>query len=84
MTSASEYGAMTGQTWVNADASPTPPDVIDVVNQFLQKEDMDLAVRAHQVVEDGYEFFANRQLVFFSVLSCGGEFNNAGPILTID
>ena len=29
----------------------------DVVNQLLHKEDMDLVVRAHQVVEDGY---ANR------------------------
>jgi serine/threonine-protein phosphatase PP1 catalytic subunit len=31
--------------------------------QFLEKYDFDLIVRAHQVVEDGYEFFANRQLV---------------------
>lgn len=26
-------------------------------------EDMDLVCRAHQVVEDGYEFFAKRQLI---------------------
>merc|ERR1711963_381620 len=30
----------------------------DVVTSFLQKHDMDLVCRAHQVVEDGYEFFA--------------------------
>lgn len=35
----------------------------DVVTRFLQKHDMDLICRAHQVVEDGYEFFAKRQLV---------------------
>jgi serine/threonine-protein phosphatase PP1 catalytic subunit len=35
----------------------------DVVSKFLQKHDYDLIVRAHQVVEDGYEFFADRQLV---------------------
>ncbi len=35
----------------------------DVVSRFLEKMDMDLIVRAHQVVEDGYEFFAKRQLV---------------------
>ena len=29
----------------------------DVVQHFLRKFDMDLIVRAHQVVEDGYEFF---------------------------
>ena len=30
----------------------------DVVNNFLDVQDLDLVVRAHQVVEDGYEFFA--------------------------
>lgn len=35
----------------------------DVVSTFLKKFDMDLVCRAHQVVEDGYEFFAKRQLV---------------------
>jgi len=30
----------------------------DIVSSFLQKHDLDLVVRAHQVVEDGYEFFA--------------------------
>lgn len=35
----------------------------EVVGKFLHKHDMDLICRAHQVVEDGYEFFAKRQLV---------------------
>jgi len=35
----------------------------EVVQKFLHKHDMDLVCRAHQVVEDGYEFFAKRQLV---------------------
>jgi len=35
----------------------------DVVRQFLRRHDLDLVVRAHQVVEDGYEFFAGRELV---------------------
>ncbi|KAK9043179.1 hypothetical protein V6N11_071526 [Hibiscus sabdariffa] len=34
----------------------------DRVSDFLMKNDMDLVCRAHQVVEDGYEFFADRQL----------------------
>jgi len=40
----------------------------DVVTKFLARHDLDLICRAHQVVEDGYEFFAKRQLVtlFFS------------------
>merc|ERR1712187_621679 len=54
----------------------------DVVTSFLQKEDMDLVVRAHQVVEDGYEFFAGRNLVtIFSAPNYCGEFDNAAAIL---
>ncbi|KAL3200092.1 hypothetical protein MRX96_001298 [Rhipicephalus microplus] len=35
----------------------------DVVSRFLTRHDLDLICRAHQVVEDGYEFFAKRQLL---------------------
>src|SRR3546814_1008015 len=34
----------------------------DVIEEFLEKHDMDLICRAHQVVEDGYEFQADRLL----------------------
>jgi serine/threonine-protein phosphatase PP1 catalytic subunit len=33
------------------------------VSTFLKKNELDLVCRAHQVVEDGYEFFAKKQLV---------------------
>mmetsp|Transcript_114862 Transcript_114862/g.256390 ORF Transcript_114862/g.256390 Transcript_114862/m.256390 type:complete len:304 (-) Transcript_114862:70-981(-) len=57
----------------------------DVVTSFLQKQDMDLICRAHQVVEDGYEFFAKRQLItLFSAPNYCGEFDNAGAMMTID
>jgi len=57
----------------------------DVVSSFLQKHDMDLVVRAHQVVEDGYEFFAKRQLItIFSAPNYCGEFDNAGAMMSID
>ena len=43
----------------------------DVVEKFLRKHDLDLICRAHQVVEDGYKFFAKRQLVtVFSAPNC--------------
>ena len=29
-----------------------------IVENFVQKHDLDLIVRGHQVMEDGYEFFA--------------------------
>ena len=50
----------------------------DVVAAFLEQHDLDLLVRAHQVVEDGYEFFAERRLVtLFSAPNYCGEFDNA-------
>ncbi|KAH0890451.1 hypothetical protein HID58_052880 [Brassica napus] len=57
----------------------------DIVADFLQTHDLDLVCRAHQVVEDGYEFFANRQLVtIFSAPNYCGEFDNAGAMMSVD
>ena len=56
----------------------------DVVAAFLERHDLDLIVRAHQVVEDGYEFFAGRRLVtLFSAPNYCGEFDNAGGMITV-
>jgi len=57
----------------------------DVVESFLKRHEFDLIVRAHQVVEDGYEFFAKRQLVtVFSAPNYCGEFDNAGAMMSVD
>ena len=57
----------------------------DVVAAFLEEHDLDLLVRAHQVVEDGYEFFAGRRLVtLFSAPNYCGEFDNAGGMISVD
>ena len=57
----------------------------EIVFKFLAKHDMDLICRAHQVVEDGYEFFAKRQLVtLFSAPNYCGEFDNAGAMMSVD
>ena len=57
----------------------------DVVEDILEKHDLDLICRAHQVVEDGYEFFAQRQLVtLFSAPNYCGEFDNAGAMMSVD
>lgn len=57
----------------------------DVVHNFLRKHELDLICRAHQVVEDGYEFFAKRQLVtLFSAPNYCGEFDNAGAMMSVD
>ncbi|CAF1572287.1 unnamed protein product [Adineta ricciae] len=57
----------------------------EVVTRFLTRHDLDLICRGHQVVEDGYEFFAKRQLVtIFSAPNYCGEFDNAGGVMTVD
>jgi len=57
----------------------------EVVASFLRRHDLDLICRAHQVVEDGYEFFAKRQLVtIFSAPNYCGEFDNAGAMMSVD
>jgi serine/threonine-protein phosphatase PP1 catalytic subunit len=55
------------------------------VDQFLARFDLDLIARAHMVVEDGYEFFANRALVtVFSASNYCGEFDNKGAVMSVD
>jgi serine/threonine-protein phosphatase PP1 catalytic subunit len=57
----------------------------DVVEKFLRKHDFDLICRAHQVVEDGYQFFAKRQLItIFSAPNYCGEFDNSGAMMSVD
>jgi len=56
-----------------------------IIDTFLKKHDLDLICRAHQVVEQGYEFFGNKQLVtVFSAPNYCGEFDNAGSMMSID
>jgi len=56
-----------------------------IVESFNKKNELDLICRAHQVVEEGYEFFANRQLVtIFSAPNYCGEFDNAGAMMSVD
>ena len=56
----------------------------DVVDAFLAKNNLSLIVRAHQVVEDGYEFFHERALVtLFSAPNYCGQFDNAGAMMTV-
>ena len=56
-----------------------------IVEDFNKKNDLDLIIRAHQVVDEGYEFFANRQLItIFSAPNYCGEFDNSAGIMIID
>jgi len=71
--------------WAESDRGVSFTFGADIVEKFNRKHDFDLIVRAHQVVEDGYEFFARRQLVtVFSAPNYCGEFDNAGAMMSVD
>ena len=55
------------------------------VEDICNKLDIDLISRSHQVVQDGYEFFANRRLVtIFSAPGYMGDFDNDGAMMDVD
>lgn len=71
--------------WMENDRGISYVFGIDVVECFLLKFGFDLICRAHQVVEEGYQFFGKEQLVtIFSAPNYCGEFNNAGAIMNVD
>lgn len=71
--------------WTEGDRGVSYTFGADVLSTFLQKQDLDLICRAHQVVEDGYEFFGNKQLVtIFSAPNYCGDFDNNGAVMSVD
>ncbi len=57
----------------------------DVVHSFLNNNNLDLLCRGHQVVEEGYEFFADQRLItIFSAPNYTGEFDNYGGMLQVN
>lgn len=56
-----------------------------VVKRAVEKYGIDLIVRGHQVMEDGYQFFADRKLItIFSAPCYCGEFDNNAAMLSVD
>ncbi|MFH4982065.1 hypothetical protein AB6A40_008774 [Gnathostoma spinigerum] len=46
---------------------------------------IDLVIRAHEVVQDGYEIMVGRMLItVFSAPNYAGQFNNAGAVVCLD
>jgi len=56
-----------------------------VIEKFLASQNLELICRAHQVVQDGYEFFGKKNLItLFSAPNYCSEFDNSGGIMIID
>eukprot|EP00158_Paraphelidium_tribonemae_P002547 Partr_v1_DN25459_c0_g1_i1_m53512 putative serine threonine-protein phosphatase len=55
------------------------------LERFLQKHSLELVARGHMVVEDGYEFFGDRNLVtIFSAPNYCGEFDNDAAVMVVN
>ncbi|CAK5007424.1 unnamed protein product [Meloidogyne enterolobii] len=57
----------------------------DVILQLTALLDIDMVVRAHQVVQDGYEINGTQKLVtIFSAPNYAGQFDNAGAVMMVE
>lgn len=57
----------------------------DVVDTVSRQFDLDLIARAHQVIDEGYQFFCKRKLVtIFSAPNYCGEFGNSASVMSVD
>ena len=65
---------------------PNIDGIIDqvIVKNFNQKNNIDLICRAHQVQEDGYKFFARRELVTIFTATNYCDFDNLGVIMKVE
>ncbi|MCP3665845.1 MAG: hypothetical protein GY696_25675 [Gammaproteobacteria bacterium] len=56
----------------------------DTVKQFCTKFKLQLIIRAHQVVQEGFQFFADRKLItLFSAPNYCCEFNNRAAVIKV-
>jgi len=56
-----------------------------LLEQFLRDNNLDMLIRAHQVVEEGYEFFGGKKCVtVFSAPNYCGMFDNSGAMIVVD
>lgn len=90
-----EAGLVCDLTWSDPDKvadawSPSDRGVSylfngEVVEAFCKNNNLDLICRAHQLVDEGYEFFCNRKLitVFSAPNYCGNSGNN-GAVLEVN
>ena len=74
-----------GKDWGVNDRGVSVTFNVKVLEKFLEDNELDLICRAHQVVEEGYEFFGDKKLVtVFSAPNYCGEFDNNGGIMLVD
>jgi serine/threonine-protein phosphatase PP1 catalytic subunit len=70
--------------WVESDRGVSYTFNEDAVDQFIKKMNIDLIVRAHQVVDEGHQFFNGQKLVtVFSAPNYCGQVGNQASVMKI-
>ncbi|KAK5967163.1 Serine/threonine-protein phosphatase [Trichostrongylus colubriformis] len=79
------HGGLSPKGWASNSRGVSYVFGKDVVYEMSAILDIELVARAHQVVQDGYEFFANKKLVtIFSAPHYCGQFDNAAALMNVD
>lgn len=73
------------QDWKRNDRGVSYTFNENAVDTFMDKHNLQLICRAHQVVNNGYKFFNNKKLItIFSAPNYCGEVGNNGAVMKID
>jgi len=76
---------LSSEDWVENERGVSHLYGSKAVSTFLKNNSLQMIIRGHQVVEDGYQFHFNRQLVtVFSAPNYCEEFDNSGAMIVID
>uniref|UniRef100_A0A0K0F5Q6 Serine/threonine-protein phosphatase n=1 Tax=Strongyloides venezuelensis TaxID=75913 RepID=A0A0K0F5Q6_STRVS len=89
-----DLGLMADLTWADPDPNidqydESPRGAARVfgstaLKQFMNTLQIDLVVRAHQMIQDGFEFFGDKKLVtIFSAPHYTGQFNNNSAVMKV-
>ena len=71
--------------WGEVGRAPSYIFGADILSKWLRANDLKMVIRAHQVVEHGFEWFAEKQLLtLFSCPDYVGEFENDGAVMIVD
>ncbi|KAJ6249622.1 serine/threonine-protein phosphatase pp1 isozyme 2 [Anaeramoeba flamelloides] len=72
--------------WGESDRGVSYTFGTDIIENFIDENDLDLICRAHQVVEYGFEFLSHQRnlVTIFSATNYCGEFDNFGAMMKID
>lgn len=83
-----EAGLPSGVDWAPSSRRISSVFSERALERFLLENDLDLVCRAHQVVEEGFQFFPDHKkrhlLTVFSATNYCNEFGNRGGILCVD